>query len=80
MSAWAPTLLEVPGALSDQPTKTRAWSGVVLRNRGNHITVARVDWVQVPADLPLGEYVISFRWDTMDMQVWVSCANLRIVA
>ena len=42
--------------------------------------MSRVDKVQVPADLPLGEYVISFRWDTTDMQVWVSCANLRIVA
>ena len=49
---------------------------MVLRNRGNHITLTRVDWVQVPADLPLGEYVISFRWDTMDMQVWDTMGHM----
>ena len=63
-----------------KPWLGQVWCFVTEGMSAHHITVARVDWVQVPADLPLGEYVISFRWDTMDMQVWVSCANLRIVA
>jgi hypothetical protein len=42
--------------------------------------LVRMDWVRVPADLQVGEYVLSFRWDSMDMQVWVSCANVKIIS
>merc|ERR1712048_1415926 len=39
-----------------------------------------VDQVQVP-DVPPGDYVISFRWDSEQTpQVWNSCADVTIVA
>lgn len=39
-----------------------------------------VDKVEVPADLPLGDYVLSFRWDCEQTpQVWNSCSDVRIV-
>jgi len=40
----------------------------------------RKDSVVVPESLPEGEYVLSLRWDTAGPQVWVSCANIRLVA
>ena len=44
------------------------------------VNTVRMDWVVVPASLPPGEYVLSFRWDAKRQpQVWVSCANIRIV-
>ena len=34
---------------------------------------------QVPADLPLGEYALGFRWDCeTSAQVWQSCADITI--
>ena len=39
----------------------------------------RKDKVIVPADLPEGEYVLSFRWDTKAPQIWVSCSNIRLI-
>lgn len=39
-----------------------------------------VDKLQVPQDLPTGEYVLSWRWDAEQTpQVWTTCANVRIV-
>jgi len=39
------------------------------------------DLVKVPEDLEPGEYVLSWRWDAASApQVWVSCANIEIVA
>jgi len=40
----------------------------------------RKDTVVVPAYLPQGDYVLSLRWDTSGPQIWVSCANIRLVA
>ena len=38
------------------------------------------DYVEVPASLEPGRYVLSFRWDTQNTpQVWNSCANINIV-
>ena len=38
------------------------------------------DRVQVPDNIPLGDYVLSFRWDCRkSAQIWHSCANIRIV-
>lgn len=40
-----------------------------------------VDKLQLPADLPLGDYVLSFRIDCEQTpQVWNQCADIRIVA
>jgi len=38
------------------------------------------DNIKVPDNLELGEYVLSFRWETKcTPQVWTSCANILIV-
>jgi len=38
------------------------------------------DLVQVPSDIPEGDYILSFRWDCQrSAQVWSSCANIKIV-
>lgn len=51
-------------------TKTGAWSKGKTRI---------VDLVQVPSNLPAGDYVISFRWDCVStMQVWNQCGSVRI--
>jgi len=39
----------------------------------------RKDTVIIPHDLPEGDYVLSFRWDTRAPQIWVSCASIRLV-
>jgi len=42
--------------------------------------VAFRDYVQVPASLEPGHYILSFRWDAQNSpQVWNSCANINIV-
>lgn len=39
-----------------------------------------VEKVDVPADLPTGDYVLSWRWDAeMSPQVWLNCADIRII-
>jgi predicted carbohydrate-binding protein with CBM5 and CBM33 domain len=38
-----------------------------------------VDLVQIPTDLPLGDYVLSFRWDCEQTpQIWTNCADIEI--
>ena len=38
-----------------------------------------MDEVEVPDDLELGEYVLSFRWDNeATSQVWSACSNINI--
>ena len=38
-----------------------------------------IDRVEVPTDLPTGEYLLSFRWDTEQTpQVWAQCADVTI--
>jgi len=38
-----------------------------------------VDLVQIPADLPAGDYVLSFRWDCEQTpQIWANCADIKI--
>jgi len=39
----------------------------------------RKDFVHVPDDLTVGDYVISLRWDGKDPQVWVSCGYVKLV-
>jgi len=40
-----------------------------------------IDRVQVPADLPAGDYLLSFRWDSeQSPQIWSNCADVTIVA
>ena len=38
------------------------------------------DLVEVPESLEPGQYILSFRWDSLrSPQVWSSCANIEIV-
>jgi len=38
-----------------------------------------VDKIQLPRDLALGDYVLSFRWDCeQNPQIWSTCADIRI--
>merc|ERR1712217_418047 len=40
-----------------------------------------VDLVKIPENLPLGEYVLSFRWDCEQTpQIWTQCADVKITA
>merc|ERR1719350_493970 len=54
-----------------------AWRRV-MSITGNGDAYLRKDTVIIPADLPEGDYVLGFRWDTVNPQVWVSCANVRL--
>jgi len=58
-----------------------AWRHIVKRvsSSSDGAQILRKDTVVVPYDLPEGDYVLSFRWDTQDAQVWVSCANIRLI-
>lgn len=39
-----------------------------------------IDKVQVPKDLAVGEYLLSFRWDCEQTpQVWAQCAHINVV-
>jgi len=54
-----------------------AWRHVAEIDPDNGLL--RKDTVIIPDDLPEGDYVLSFRWDTRAPQIWVSCANIRLV-
>ena len=42
-------------------------------------TDALEDGLKVPADIPAGDYVLSYRWDCeMTSQIWQSCADITI--
>jgi len=58
-----------------------AWRHVVKRvPKGvDAPQILRKDVVIVPYNLPEGDYVLSFRWDTQDAQVWSSCSNIKLV-
>ena len=46
----------------------------------NPWTFSIVETVEVPGDLPAGDYVLSWRWDAeATPQVWLNCADIRIV-
>lgn len=46
------------------------WTGGVL-----------VDRVEIPADLPPGDYVLGWRWDCEETaQVWAACADVAVAA
>jgi hypothetical protein len=40
-----------------------------------------IDQVQIPANLPAGDYVLGFRWDCEETpQIWQNCADVSITA
>merc|ERR1711981_610267 len=54
-----------------------AWRRIT-QEAGNGDAFLWKDTVVIPEDLPEGDYVMGFRWDTVNPQVWVSCANVRL--
>merc|ERR1719320_2176334 len=58
-----------------------AWRHVVkiVKSGSDAAQMLRKDVVIVPNNLPEGDYVLSFRWDTQAAQVWVSCSNIKLV-
>ncbi len=46
----------------------------------SHWKFSLVDKVELPASLPAGEYVLSWRWDCeLTSQVWTNCGDVTIV-
>lgn len=44
------------------------------------VHVEIVDMVQIPHDLPAGQYVLGWRWDCEESnQIWASCSDVTIV-
>jgi len=72
--SFEPRCKEIPGCGSAMETKCRCsgeWGPYDLEI---------VDWVQIPADLPAGEYVLGWRWDCEESnQIWSSCSDVTIV-
>jgi len=57
-----------------------AGAGVVGKGFGGFM-FTMVDYLKVPADLPAGQYSVSWRWDCEETpQVWNSCADISVVA
>jgi len=54
-----------------------AWRHITVKT-SKGVGILRKDRVLVPADLPVGDYVLSFRWDTVAPQIWVSCGNIKL--
>ena len=54
-----------------------AWRHVAVKT-GEGNGILRKDTIVVPTDLPVGDYVLGFRWDTVAPQIWVSCGNIRL--
>jgi len=47
---------------------------------GLHCAPEIVDFVEIPANLPAGEYVLGWRWDCeQSTQIWQSCSDVTIV-
>merc|ERR1712060_592908 len=46
-----------------------------------HLGLQIVDYLEVPNDLPVGEYVLGWRWDCEESaQVWSNCADVFVDA
>ncbi|CAJ1443282.1 unnamed protein product [Effrenium voratum] len=76
----------VPWWRSGLNATTPQWSTHLMGGSAGNPPVSRgfpfsvADLVQVPEDLPAGDYLLSWRWDCeQSTQVWQNCADLRIV-
>ena len=50
------------------------------RCSGDATTVTIVDRLIIPAELPAGNYVLGWRWDSEETaQVWSSCSDVLVV-
>ena len=53
-------------------TPTRCWG-----NFPSHVQI--IDFLEVPRDLPSGEYVVGWRWDgEQSAQIWSACSDVSI--
>merc|ERR1711879_1144665 len=75
---WIPTRIVTTDAGTTPPGSQ--WAMINLPTHpGSENKWAWKDLVEVPEDLEPGEYVLSFRWDTLHTpQVWNGCANINI--
>merc|ERR1711879_1059582 len=52
----------------------------VTHKPGHYMPYFIIDRLQVPAALPNGDYVLSWRWDCeQGPQVWTTCGDIEIV-
>lgn len=70
-------LLEFPPPCHDDTAGPT--DGLCSGERPFHLSI--VDVLQIPNDIPTGDYVIGWRWDCEESaQIWASCADLTITA
>merc|ERR1712039_1054815 len=75
----------IPGLWGNGPTNGCAYNPMPPAERaeycGEIMDFRMVDLVKIPENLPLGEYVLSFRWDCEQThQIWTQCADVKITA
>jgi len=75
----------IPGLWGYGPTLGCAYNPMPPAERaeycGEIMDFRMVDLVKIPENLPLGEYVLSFRWDCEQTpQIWTMCADVKITA
>lgn len=74
-ASFAPRCKEVPNCGST----SRLDSKCTCSGMWGPYNLEIVDKVQVPHDLPQGDYVLSFRWDCEESnQIWASCADIAV--
>lgn len=69
-----------PGALQfEEPANGISGYTLTLdHNEGTPYSI--MDDVQVPEDLPVGDYLLSWRWDCeQSHQIWQNCADIQII-
>lgn len=70
-------LTEFPPPCRDD--KSGPTHGLCSGERPFHISI--VDVLQIPTDIPTGDYVLGWRWDCEESaQIWASCADISITA
>merc|ERR1712039_22801 len=75
----------IPGLWGYGPTLGCAYNPMPPAERAEYcaeiMDFRMVDLVKIPENLPLGEYVLSFRWDCEQTpQIWTQCADVKITA
>jgi len=75
----------IPGLWGHGPRNGCAYNPMPPAERaeycGEMMDFRIVDMVKIPESLPLGEYVLSFRWDCEESsQIWTQCADVKITA
>lgn len=75
----------IPGLWGNGPFNGCAHNPMPAAERAEYCAVVMdfhiVDLVKIPTNLPLGDYVLSFRWDCEQTpQIWTQCADVEITA